>query len=150
MVPQSVGCCLISPCSPVFGRQWDGIVDLDMRRSLNQQTTSIYSNLKVIESPLNISGSISQLGHTIPQKFPVNRIKNKDHELHSLDLPTDPGCQSPVSRSIIYIYTFQEINISHLGKRKIIFKMQFLGGYVSFLEYYTYYIFRIGNPALSH
>ena len=24
-------------------------------------------------------------------------------------------------------YTFQEINISHLGKRKIIFKMPFLG-----------------------
>ena len=31
-------------------------------------------------------------------------------------------------------YTLQGINISHLGKRKIIFKMQFLGGYVSFLE----------------
>ena len=30
--------------------------------------------------------------------------------------------------------TLQGINISHLGKRKIIFKMPFLGGYVSFLE----------------
>ena len=28
----------------------------------------------------------------------------------------------------------QEINISHLGKRKIIFKMPFLERYVSFLE----------------
>ena len=32
------------------------------------------------------------------------------------------------------INTLQEINISHLGKKKIIFKMPFLGGYVSFLE----------------
>ena len=32
------------------------------------------------------------------------------------------------------IYTLQGINISHLGKRKIIFKMPFLGGYVSSLE----------------
>ena len=31
-------------------------------------------------------------------------------------------------------YTLQGTNISHLGKRKIIFKMPFLGGYVSFLE----------------
>jgi len=30
--------------------------------------------------------------------------------------------------------TLQEINISHLGKRKIIFKMPFLGGYVNPLE----------------
>ena len=30
--------------------------------------------------------------------------------------------------------TLQGINISHLGKRKIIFKMPFLMGYVSFLE----------------
>ena len=30
--------------------------------------------------------------------------------------------------------TLQGINISHLGKRKIIFKMPFLGGYVSSLE----------------
>ena len=30
--------------------------------------------------------------------------------------------------------TLQGINISHLGKRKIIFKMQFFGGYVSSLE----------------
>ena len=128
MVPQSVGCCLISPCSPVFGRQWDGIVDLDMRRSLNQQTTSIYSNLKVIESPLNISGSISQLGHTIPQKFPVNRIKNKDHELHSLDLPTDPGCQSPVSRSIIYIYIpSRKLTYPTWGKGKSSSKCHFWG-----------------------
>ena len=38
------------------------------------------------------------------------------------------------------IHTFQGINISHLGKRKIIFKMPFLRGYVSFLEgtYMTY------------
>ena len=28
---------------------------------------------------------------------------------------------------VIYIYTLREINISHLGKRKIIFKMPFLG-----------------------
>ena len=32
------------------------------------------------------------------------------------------------------IDTLQGINISHLGKRKIIFKMPILGGYVSFLE----------------
>jgi len=32
------------------------------------------------------------------------------------------------------VVTLQGINISHLGKRKIIFKMPFLGGYVSFLE----------------
>ncbi len=31
---------LISPCYPIVGRKWDGIVDLDMKRSLNQQTTS--------------------------------------------------------------------------------------------------------------
>jgi len=31
-------------------------------------------------------------------------------------------------------YTLQEINISHLGKRKIIFKYAIFGGYVSFLE----------------
>ena len=31
-------------------------------------------------------------------------------------------------------FTLQGINISHLGKRKIIFKMPFVGGYVSFLE----------------
>ena len=30
--------------------------------------------------------------------------------------------------------TLQGINISHLGKRKIIFKMLFLMGYVNFLE----------------
>ena len=30
--------------------------------------------------------------------------------------------------------TLQEINISHLGKRKIIFKMPFFGVYVSSLE----------------
>jgi len=30
--------------------------------------------------------------------------------------------------------THQGINISHLGKRKIIFKYAILGGYVSFLE----------------
>jgi len=30
--------------------------------------------------------------------------------------------------------TLQEINISHLGKRKIIFKYAIFGGYVSFLE----------------
>ena len=33
--------------------------------------------------------------------------------------------------------TLQGINISHLGKRKIIFKMPFFGGYVSFLEGWT-------------
>ena len=32
------------------------------------------------------------------------------------------------------LVTFQGINISHLGKRKIIFKMPFFGGYVSSLE----------------
>jgi len=30
--------------------------------------------------------------------------------------------------------TLQEINISHLGKRKIIFKYALLGGYVNSLE----------------
>ena len=35
---------------------------------------------------------------------------------------------------VTVIYTLQGINISHLGKRKIIFKMPFLGGYVSSLE----------------
>ena len=34
--------------------------------------------------------------------------------------------------------TLQGINISHLGKRKIIFKMPFLGGYVSSLEGNSY------------
>ena len=34
----------------------------------------------------------------------------------------------------VSISTLQGINISHLGKRKIIFKMPFLGGYVSSLE----------------
>ena len=33
-------------------------------------------------------------------------------------------------------YTLQGTNISHLGERKIIFKMPFLGGYVSFLVVY--------------
>ena len=33
-----------------------------------------------------------------------------------------------------YMIPSREINISHLGKRKIIFKMPFFGGYVSFLE----------------
>ena len=38
------------------------------------------------------------------------------------------------------LFTLQGINISHLGKRKIIFKMPFLGGYVSSLEgrYWSY------------
>ena len=40
----------------------------------------------------------------------------------------------------IYIYTLREINISHLGKRKIIFKMPFLGGYISSLEGIYIYI----------
>ena len=34
------------------------------------------------------------------------------------------------------IYTLQGTKISHLGKRKILFKMPFLGGYVSSLEVY--------------
>ena len=34
----------------------------------------------------------------------------------------------------IFAYTLQGTNISHLGKRKIIFKMPFFGGYVSSLE----------------
>ena len=33
-----------------------------------------------------------------------------------------------------YKNTLQEINISHLGKRKILFKMPFWGGFVSSLE----------------
>ena len=37
--------------------------------------------------------------------------------------------------------TLQGINISHLGKRKIIFKMPFFGGYVSSLE---------GNPWITN
>ena len=32
------------------------------------------------------------------------------------------------------VYTLQEINISHLGKRKIIFKYALSGGYVSSQE----------------
>ena len=32
------------------------------------------------------------------------------------------------------LITLQEINISHLGKRKIIFKYAIFGGYVSSLE----------------
>jgi len=42
-----------------------------------------------------------------------------------------PGMTSQSSKERC---THQGINISHLGKRKIIFKMPFLGGYVSFLE----------------
>ena len=34
----------------------------------------------------------------------------------------------------IYLYTLQGTNISHLGKRKIIFKYALSGGYVNFLE----------------
>ena len=34
----------------------------------------------------------------------------------------------------LFLYTLQGINMSHLGKRKIIFKMPFCGGYVSSLE----------------
>ena len=58
-----------------------------------------------------------------------------------------PGCKAPpqhrantlqsqrifTNQSAINV-TLQGINISHLGKRKIIFKMPFLGGYVSSLE----------------
>ena len=40
------------------------------------------------------------------------------------------------------IYTLQGINISHLGKRKIIFNMPFFGGYVSSLEGIFRYIYR--------
>ena len=35
---------------------------------------------------------------------------------------------------IFYILTLQEINVSHLGKRKIIFKYALSGGYVNSLE----------------
>ena len=38
------------------------------------------------------------------------------------------------------VLTLQGINISHLGKRKIIFKMPFFGGYVSFLEGISLYL----------
>ena len=37
-------------------------------------------------------------------------------------------------RTGVFIYTLQEINISHLGKRKIIFKYALSGGYVNSLE----------------
>ena len=44
--------------------------------------------------------------------------------------------------SDIYVHTLQEINISHLGKRKIIFKYALSGGYVNSLEGNPYiYIF---------
>ena len=46
----------------------------------------------------------------------------------------------------VSMYTYKGTNISHLGKGKIIFKMPFLGGYVSSLEgiYYVYiYIYCI-------
>ena len=33
-----------------------------------------------------------------------------------------------------YVGVFLETNISHLGKRKVIFKYAFSGGYVNFLE----------------
>jgi len=39
-----------------------------------------------------------------------------------------------LGRSLFAGATLQGTNISHLGKRKIIFKMPFLGGYVSFQE----------------
>ena len=35
---------------------------------------------------------------------------------------------------VVVVYTLQGINISHLGKRKIIFKYALSGGYVNFLE----------------
>ena len=38
------------------------------------------------------------------------------------------------TRVVMEKLTLQGINLSHLGKRKIIFKMPFLGGYVSSLE----------------
>ena len=45
----------------------------------------------------------------------------------------------------VYIYTLQETNISHLGKRKIIFKYALSGGYVSSLDegaYMKYYVYK--------
>ena len=47
------------------------------------------------------------------------------------------------------ISTLQGINISHLGKRKIIFKMAFLGGYVSFLEGKSFPCF-VGEKKTAH
>ena len=43
-------------------------------------------------------------------------------------------CFFSKKKKYIYIYTVQEINISHLGKRKIIFKYALSGGYVHSLE----------------
>ena len=42
-------------------------------------------------------------------------------------------CQNP-QKVVLETVTLQEINISHLGKRKIIFKYAIFGGYVSSLE----------------
>ena len=44
------------------------------------------------------------------------------------------GCWQQFFFSLLAGFTLQGINISHLGKRKIIFKMPFLGGYVSSLK----------------
>ena len=48
----------------------------------------------------------------------------------------------PLINNISLLYTLQGINISHLGKRKIIFKMPFLGGYVSSQEGTTCHIWK--------
>ena len=49
------------------------------------------------------------------------------------------------------IYTLQGTKISHLGKRKILFKMPFLGGYVSSLEGipFPFILFNVGQTPVS-
>ena len=75
--------------------------------------------------------------------------------LYSIILPSKPVCFQQHLQAIFLlltaphrylwtsrIYTLQESNISHLGKRKIIFKYALSGGYVNSLEgIYIIYMF---------
>ena len=140
----SIGCHVPFREAKRHGKKTSPKIADQAQQQQKHQTTKTHGNFKSIsyilevkdlyESPL-CSIIFSHLGPCISCSFwPTGKLRSEKRDFASTTKTSCLERARQLEKCRLEKTTLQGINISYLGKRKIIFKMPFFGGYVSSLE----------------